>query len=84
MLNVKTNAVIVTRDVYGTNKMQHEQEGSPRIKVEYIETQKEEKEGKAPVIETQQNEEESESEEIKNLEGKGSDSEEDDSPLSDA
>ena len=43
MLNMKTNAVIVTRDVYWTNKMWYEQEGSPRVKVEYVETKTEEK-----------------------------------------
>ena len=84
MLNVKTNAVIVTRDVYWTNKMWYEQEGSPRVKVEYVETKTEEKENEAPEIETQQNEQEdSDSEESQNLEGTGSVSEEDDSPLSD-
>ena len=43
MLNVKTNSVIVTRDVYWTNKMWYDQEGSPRVKVEYVKTKTEEK-----------------------------------------
>ena len=64
--------------------MWYEQEGSPRVKVEYVETKTEEKENEAPEIETQQNEQEdSDSEESQNLEGTGSVSEENDSPLSD-
>ena len=41
MLNVKTNAVIVTRDVNWLNKMWYEQEKTPRVKIEYVETKKE-------------------------------------------
>ena len=64
--------------------MWYDQEGSPRVKVEYVKTKTEEKNSNAPEIETQQNEQEdSDSEESENSEGTGSVSDKDDSPLSD-
>ena len=85
MLNVKTNSVIVTRDVYWTNKMWYDQEGSPRVKVEYVETKTEEEEKEVPEIEAQQDEQEDSDEEgSENSEGTGSVSNTDDSPLSDS
>ena len=43
MLNVKTNAVIVTRDVNWLNKMWYEQGKMPRVKIEFAEMQKNQK-----------------------------------------
>ena len=61
MLNVKTNAVIVTRD-----KMWYEQEKTPRVKIEYVEIKKEIQE---PEEIFENPEGDSETEESKNLEG---------------
>ena len=69
MLNVKTNAVIVTRDVNWLNKMWYEQENTPRVKIEYVETKKEVPE---PEEEFENTESDSETEESKNLEETGS------------
>ena len=66
MLNVKTNAVIVTRDVNWLNKIWYEQEKTPRVKIEYVETKKE---VEKPEDEFENTESDSETEESKNSEG---------------
>ena len=71
MLNVKTNAVIVTRDVNWLNKMWYEQEKTPRVKIEYVETKKDVKEPEEEFETTDKSESDSETEESKNLEGTG-------------
>ena len=65
--------------------MWYDQEGSPRVKVEYVKTKTEEEEEKeVPEIEAQQDkQDDSDAEESKNSEGTGSVSDKDDSPLSD-
>ena len=76
MVNIKTNSVIITRDVSWINKFYHEQQGDPSHRLIYIEMDKTEKEGSEEIPEVKDEEDEKSADESVHSEGTSVNSEE--------